>query len=291
STAFMNAWNPEFCAKAYETQSVGFLSKMNDGRVNLNPAPIASAIRELVGNQEVDPYAESTYQTACRTVASQAQKPSKLPFLRPTFGYVAQWVSELGNEETLSGLLKHADLFMKPTWSDGGLFYSNVPRGEHEQGNWTSADPFTGNAALGYARLNVFNGQRKMWLAPWTPKQVDEAPFVDNLTYASNVDVLRASWDQVSKAMVLTLRTWNGKDEIVSFEVCNLPAGSYGLYKNGVLSETRGILAGSAFELTMRVTPKDLDIVLLSQGWLLTLESCSRGLFILMLNKRRNFTS
>lgn len=212
--AFMNAWNPELCERLYRTQRIGFLSYTNDGRVNLNSPSVAVVIRDLVENHGADPYTDSTRERASDIVSKHPQQPFPIPFLRPTFGYVAQWISELGDTATLSGLLKHADTCMKPTWMNGGLYYKNVSHGEHEHGNWVSADPFTGNAALGYARLNIFSGQKKMWQSPWTTKQVDEAPFVDELTYASNVDVLRAFWDEASRAMVLTLRMWNEEAEM-----------------------------------------------------------------------------
>lgn len=209
----MNAWNPDFCRRLYDTQTIGFLSYFEDGRVDLNPPPVAEAIRGMVGSHGADPKAELTRQKAFDAVASQAEQPRKIPYLRPTFGYVAQWVSELGDETTLLGLLKHADLFMGPTWENGGLYYHNVPRDEYEKRDWVSADPYTGNAAIGYARLNPRNGQRKMWQAPWTPKQVDEAPFVDELTFGHDVDVLRAVWDKDAQAMILTIRKWNDKPE------------------------------------------------------------------------------
>lgn len=63
---------------------------------------------------------ESTYTNALGK-AKQAPK-SAAPYTKPTFGYVAQWLSELGRPE-LDGLLKYADEQLNPVRENGGLFY------------------------------------------------------------------------------------------------------------------------------------------------------------------------
>jgi hypothetical protein len=68
---------------------------------------------------------------------------------------VIKWVSEVGDEPTLSGLLNHADRYMQPTWTNGGLHYADNTTKCDKDGNWVEVDPFTGNGAIGYARLNV----------------------------------------------------------------------------------------------------------------------------------------
>ena len=68
-------------------------------------------------------------------------------------------------------------------------------------------DPFTGNAAIGYSRLNVPNGQRLMWEDPWTTDTLKERPFIDNVSLEQGIDILRGIWFEEYQAMVMTVRT------------------------------------------------------------------------------------
>lgn len=135
----------------------------------------------------------------------------KSPYNSPTFGYVVQWVSEVGNKAALEGLLTHADKYMNPTWRNGGLFYPRNDQETDKDGHLTTVDPFTGNCAIGYARLNILDGRRKMWLEPRTPEQVASAPFVDCVDLSSGVDFLRGAWDEVQKALIVTMRSWDSE--------------------------------------------------------------------------------
>ncbi|KAJ7361291.1 hypothetical protein DFH08DRAFT_951873 [Mycena albidolilacea] len=159
----MNSWSSEEIHALYPAQSLGVLSSADkDGRVNANSRAVGSAFRTLV-KEGADPDAPATLHSA-REIAGP---PAKSTFSYPDFGYVVQWVSEVGSAATLDGLLRHADVFLSPTWERGGLFYPRYDEPENAAGNWTRMDSYTGNAATGYARLNVADGQRKMWEAPW----------------------------------------------------------------------------------------------------------------------------
>jgi hypothetical protein len=129
------------------------------------------------------------------------------------YGYVLKGVSEVGDQATLDGLLAHADQFTQPVWDRGGLYYALSAHKENSEGNWTEMERFTGNGAIGYARLNVFDGQRKMWTDPWTPKHVSEAPFVDGFDFSSGIDFLRCRWDDLRGAFIMTMRTWDGSSK------------------------------------------------------------------------------
>jgi Linalool dehydratase/isomerase len=74
------------------------------------------------------------------------------------FGRVAAWASEIGDEDTIGGLLDHADRFMNPSWQDGGLYCPRNDALTDESGNRTEIEPMSGNVLLGYARLNVQDG-------------------------------------------------------------------------------------------------------------------------------------
>jgi hypothetical protein len=208
ATAFMNSWNPMVASEAFRTQSVGFLSHIEPDRLNVNPGPVAFALRDLIATEnDLNPNCAATIARAREIAANTPTKPEP-PFPRPMFGYILLAASELGDDATLRGLLNHVDRFFSPTWQDGGLYYPVNPRQADDDGNWTEVEPFTGNSAVAYARLNVRGGQRKMWEEPWTAEQVGMAPYVGGVGLDSGVDFLRGIWDEERKALVVTMRSY-----------------------------------------------------------------------------------
>lgn len=206
----MNSWNPSVAHATFESQAVGFMSRVEPDRVELNPPSIANAIRQLVKIEGADPNSLSTIAKARDIVKTSGVNQVKMPWTTPAFGYVVQWVSEVGDKPTLEGLLTHADKFMHPTWRKGGLFYPRNDQESDKDGHHTAVEPFTGNSAIGYARLNIFDGQRKMWLNPWTPEQVSSSPYVDGVDLSNDVDFVRGFFDSERKAMIVTMRSWDG---------------------------------------------------------------------------------
>ena len=230
------AWNSTQVHQMYPSMSLGFLSKVGD-RVNINPPPVAQAIRQIVQEEpSSDPSSDEVISRARKAVASTPPMPGP-PYGNPTFGYVAIWVSEVGDPETLAGLLRHADTFLKPSWANGGLYYPRSENAYDEAGNYTFGDPFTGNAALGYARLNVSDGQRKMWERPWTGEDVQKRAWIDGLDLGQGVDLLRGAWVEDLKAMIATFRTWDGGHTTIQPLIKNLEPGTYGVYVDGELRQ------------------------------------------------------
>ncbi|KZN94303.1 hypothetical protein EN45_044990 [Penicillium chrysogenum] len=269
ASAFMNSWNPEMAGQTFPSQAAGFLSRVDPDRINLNASPVAQRIRDISNEKGADPFSRETFQEAFEYVqgpGAQEYPNEDLPFSRPTFGYVIKWVSEVGDEPTLSGLLNHADRYMQPTWTNGGLHYADNTTKCDKDGNWVEVDPFTGNGAIGYARLNVFNGQRKMWTDPWTPEQVQKTPFIDGIDLSSGVDFLRGTWDQALKMMTVTMRTWDGSSKRANLQFRALPIGQYGVYHNGSLVHTAHVTdSPSLIELAVEVSGEDLDLVLVHE--------------------------
>lgn len=205
----MNSWNSQLVHSAFPSQSLGFFTETPDGRVNLNSTTVAMIIRKLVKTENADPQAWSTKQQA-QELAKQTKAAPPPPLPVPIFGYVAQWVSEVGDPALTEGLLRHADTLLNPTWDRGGLFYPRNETSTDEHGNWTLVEPYTGNAAIAYARLNVPDGQKKVWEKPWSKEHVSGFPYIDGITFASGVDFLRCTWDAEREVFVVTMRTWNG---------------------------------------------------------------------------------
>ncbi|KAL2815402.1 hypothetical protein BDW59DRAFT_177665 [Aspergillus cavernicola] len=265
AAAFMNSWNPKVAHQTFKTHTTGFLSKVEKDRVNVNSPAVAFAVRAMAHGANADPHSKTTIRQAMKAVHDRY--PDGVPgppYPSPIFGYVVQWASEVGDKETLTGLMNHADRYMNPTWLDGGLYYSASDDKTDEEGNWRTVDPFTGNAAIGYSRLNVLDGQRKMWLNPWTSEHLSQSPFIDKVDLASGVDFLRGHWDNARGAMVLTMRTWDGSKKNVQLECSQLPVGRYGIYYGDNLGETRDVNAhGDIIDLTLQVSGEELTVIVL----------------------------
>ena len=106
----------------FPSQALGFLTTTKPGYLNVNLPGVAKVIRELVATENVNPHAREALEKARRIAAAKPDR-IEMGYNKPTFGYVAKWLSEIGDEEAIRGLLAHADTYMNPTWEDGGLYY------------------------------------------------------------------------------------------------------------------------------------------------------------------------
>jgi len=277
--AFMNAWRPEFVRSGYEKQAFGYITNI-DGQVRLHPPAVGNAIRELVAKEDQDdasssppppPTAALLAQAVEMAKAAASTAKSKMAYTKPTFGYVVQWLSELGRTTELDGLLRYADERLNPTWEHGGLFYPRHDVPVSPDMDWTHMDPFSGNAAIGYARLNVKDGQRAMWEQPWTPTSLAEKPWIDGLDgLADGVDFLRGTWDAEVKALIVTARSWNGRNRSISLVARNLEEGTWSVYVGEEVTKVVMVEGreGRRGDLTVEVEVggDEVDIVFLNEG-------------------------
>lgn len=258
--AFM-PWNYDMVKTMYPAGSAGFFQRLPD-RININPPLVASAIRKLVKEEKANPDSPSTLQRARET---PAQEPPgfKPRFINPMFGFIGMWVSEVAGAPDVEKYLHHADSYMRPTWNNGGLYYKRNDQGWDDDGNFVFVDPVSGNGALGYARLNVKDGQKKMWDHPWTPDEVHSRPWLDNVGLESDVDTLRGMWSEEDQALVATFRTWNGDTKTIRPVAKSLPAGHYGVYIDGELKQIKELKKGEDIDLALEIGENEVDLVLL----------------------------
>ena len=120
------------------------------------------------------------------------------------FGWLAAWASEMGDDETLAGLLAHADRYMNPGWRSGGYCYPRNDREYDDDGNLISVHPILSNAMLPYARLNVRDGLRQLYEKPWQRKHF-AAPSLAEVSFS--VDVLRAVYEADSETLLFDAKT------------------------------------------------------------------------------------
>jgi hypothetical protein len=157
--ALMNSWNRDFVRENYPRQIGDFLIPGPEGTISVRPSPPMAAMGQDV---IVD---------TCDT------------------GWVAAWVSEMGDQATLDGIFGHTDRFMNPTWRDGGLYYPRNDTPVDAEGNRTEIEPMTGNVLLGYARLNVPDGIWGLYNQPWGSEHHTEPALVE---VERDVEVSRA---------------------------------------------------------------------------------------------------
>ena len=152
----MHAWLPEYVEMVYPRARDQILRHMDDGTLAVN----------LTGYY--DKYLE--YQ---RNPGHHATDPMMVGV--HIFGTLALAAAEVGDHETLHGLLEYADRQMNPTWKNGGVFY---PRNDDlSSPGYVTA--LVGNALLASARLCPQDGFRQLYEQPWTAEVLERPELCD----------------------------------------------------------------------------------------------------------------
>lgn len=252
----MNTWNSEEVRARYDGQTLGFLTEV-DGKTRLQGSNVAMAFRELVLEEGADPKDPDTLVKA-RQNSSKFVSPV-IMFETITWVTFTMMLSELGKKKELADILEDLDNRMNPTWESGGLYYPRNDGVYDDDWNLIHMERHSGNSGIAYARLNVEDGQKKMWEKPWTREILQSRPFVDGVTYADGVDFLRGVWDENARAMIVTLRSWSGDERKIRLQVKNLPKGDWDVYVNGRLSDT--VHQAEFVEVAQVVGAEEVDII------------------------------
>jgi hypothetical protein len=160
--ALMNMWNRDFVHQHYPNQIRDLVKPGQDGTLS-----VVTGRRPPVMGQTI--------------VADECD-----------FGWVTAWASEMGDAETLAGLLAHADRHMSPRWIERGLYYPRNDQPEDAEGNRTLIEPMSGNVLLGYARLNIPDGLWHFYNEPWDVAHFGEPAIMDA---GLDIDIGRAVFD------------------------------------------------------------------------------------------------
>ena len=146
------------------------------------------------------------------------------------FGWAAVTASEVGDEATLRRLLDYADRFMNPVRERGAYYYPRQDEHFDADGRLAVMDPHTGNVLLGYARLNVKDGLRKLFSEPLSDAHF-ASPALAGLS--GGLNVLRAFYDADRRMLALTLEPVAGPVDAL-LEIDNgLSQGMPGLSHDG----------------------------------------------------------
>ncbi|KAH0038758.1 hypothetical protein KCU78_g1428, partial [Aureobasidium melanogenum] len=268
SCAYMNTWNFKFVRECFDSQALGYLTTI-DGGTSINPPVVGNAYRQIANedsasSKEPKEIMKEALEIAQHTSLEQQAKRSvnkPLSLLtKPILGYTVEWLSELGREE-LPGLLEFIDKNLNPTWEKGGLYYPRNDEAMDKNLKWTHMDPFTGNAAIGYARLNVEDGMKKIWDHPWNQQQVSSQPWLDGISLADDVDFSRGLWDAERGLFIITMRTWDGSTKTLRPTLRNLSSGSWNIFVNGRQENKIEVPQGGNVELEVEIGSTDVDVV------------------------------
>ncbi|PWN86758.1 hypothetical protein FA10DRAFT_256634 [Acaromyces ingoldii] len=257
ANAFMNTWNADYVQASYEAQTLGFLTHF-DGNTRIQPTCVAKAFRTLVHERGYDPDDQATLHAA-REIAQDYQP--KIPFETLNWLGYTMMLSELGKEKELRSLLESADTHLEPTWVDGGFFYPRNSQLMDENWNYTHVEPHSGNSGIGYARLNVVDGQKKIWEKPWTKDLLSSRPYIDGDGFEDDLDFTRAICDVERAAVILTARRWRGHPRESTFYVNNLAPGRWALFVNGRLAKSELLNSKGQMQIVVTVSMDETDII------------------------------
>jgi hypothetical protein len=158
----MHAWNPDFVKQNYERQRDRWLVRCEDGLLSVKLCPPIFPPERMPPGGSCD------------------------------LALMACWASEVGDVETLNGLLAHADRYMRPRFVNGGYTYPRNDTLYDAKGNLIINHPSQSNALFPYARLNVPNGLHLLYSQPWDREHFTE-PALTEVDFS--IDILRAFYD------------------------------------------------------------------------------------------------
>ncbi|KAJ0423052.1 hypothetical protein BJY00DRAFT_322187 [Aspergillus carlsbadensis] len=176
----MHSWSPEFVAENYKRQRTEWLIDHEDGTKSVK-------IERPPGLSE--------------NTANLSQSGF--------FGWVTACAAELGDTETLQGLLAYADKRLSPRIQNGGLTYPRNDTVHDENGDYAMTSPIQANALLPLARLNVPSGFQKLYERPWGPKNAEHygEPALTEVDFS--VDVYRAVYIPEQQVLLFDLAVFD----------------------------------------------------------------------------------
>ena len=208
--ALMHAWNPGFVKEHYPRQMDRWAIAGPD---------------------------DTLWVQSAMPMASDAPAPASAR----DFGWAAVCASEVGDGERLSRLLAYADRFLHPTWSEGAYYYRRHDEWMDADGRLAAMDPHTGNVLLGYARLNVPDGLRKLYEGSWDDRHFAEPTLV---AMTPGLDVRRAWFDADRNALALTIAALRHAGA-ARLEIGNVQdRGAWSLLRDGEPCDEAAHLAG-----------------------------------------------
>lgn len=148
-------------------------------------------------------------------------------------GWAAVCASEVGDTVAAGRLLAYADRYLHSCWERGAYYYRRHDELFDNAGRFSCMDPHTGNALLGYARLNVPSGLKKIYDGALRAEHFSE-PALDDLP--DDWDVTLAHYNARTRSLALALApamVTTEASRLVKLTIKNVCAlGNWNLYAN-----------------------------------------------------------
>jgi hypothetical protein len=176
---FIRVWNRDYVEAVYPPARDRAVVRYEDGAIGTNVEPFVKAHWEYQQSPErgmVDPMVLSIHDV----------------------GMAAFAASELGDEETLAGLLKYADTRLESAREDGAFWY----RRNDDLASPAYCSCLTGNALLAAARLNVTDGFSQLFNEPWPVEAPERELEVVDVDYP-DVLITHASVDEAQTRLLV----------------------------------------------------------------------------------------
>ena len=189
--AMMHPWKPDYTESVYPNVRKRLVRPMPDGTLGVDDTVYNRSPDSEVGDLAVDPIMLGVQ----------------------TFGLMALAASEMGDAETLAGMLDYAEKYFAPDRREGCLYY---PRND-AMGTDNYVTCLIGNALLPWARLNVADGLWRLYNDPWDDAHFAE-PTVEGIDFPA-VLVRRAAFDALTEQLTLAVEPSAGAVERTSFRI------------------------------------------------------------------------
>ncbi len=189
--AMMHPWKPDYTESVYPNVRKRLVRPMPDGTLGVDDTAYNRSPDSEVGDLAVDPIMLGVQ----------------------TFGLMALAASEMGDAETLAGMLAYADRYFDPDGREGCLYY---PRND-AMGTDNYVTCLIGNALIPWARLNVPDGIWRLYNEPWDDAHFAE-PYVEGIDFPV-ILVRRAIFDALAERLTLVIEPGPGAPGETRFRV------------------------------------------------------------------------
>ena len=166
------------------------------------------------------------------------------------FGWAAAAASEVGDVDTLNRLLAYADRYLRPVRENGAYYYPRHDEPFDAESRMSVMDPHTGNVLLGYARLNVKDGLKKLFDGP-----LDDAHFAAPALaeLSKGLNVRRAQFDAERDMLAVTVEpVTDAVQATLTFDNANRNGVPQVSHDGSDAPDTR--LSGDRLELRANIT-------------------------------------
>jgi len=200
--SIMHAWAKDYVELVYPRARDRIIQKAADGALCVNMKHYAETHAEYA-------------RTPVEELAADKLMADPMMLGVHIFGTLALAAAEVGDRETVDGLLAFAEANMTPTWKNGGYFYKR----NDDLSSAAYITALTGNALLAGARLCPTNGFYDLYNNPWRQEEINR-PTLCEVLYP-DIEVLSADYENGADIQFV-LAPADAKDSVQEVAIAGL---------------------------------------------------------------------